>query len=176
MTDRNVPQRSERVVLRRLNAGDLDAFQAYRNDPEVARHQGWQAMDDTRAQGFLRHMETAEILLPGEWSQLALADRNTGALIGDVGVYLAEDETRAELGITLSQAAQGKGLALEALTIVCRWLWSEAPIARIEAITSAENTRALTLLNRSPFSFTHTTHETEDGTQLTEHWFELRRS
>jgi RimJ/RimL family protein N-acetyltransferase len=34
---------SERLVLRRFRPEDLDAFVAYRSDPEIARYQSWEA-------------------------------------------------------------------------------------------------------------------------------------
>ena len=34
---------TERLVLRRFRPEDLDAFVAYRSDPQVARYQGWEA-------------------------------------------------------------------------------------------------------------------------------------
>ena len=32
---------TERLILRQFKESDLEAFLAYRNDPEVARYQGW---------------------------------------------------------------------------------------------------------------------------------------
>jgi RimJ/RimL family protein N-acetyltransferase len=34
---------TQRLVLRRFGPEDLDAFVAYRSDPEVARYQSWEA-------------------------------------------------------------------------------------------------------------------------------------
>lgn len=164
---------SERVVLRRLGPDDVAPFMAYRSDLEVARFQGWEAMDSARTLGFLAHCATAPLLEKGEWGQLALAEG--GQLIGDVGVHLAKDGSEAELGITLSRAAQGKGLGFEAVTLVCDWLFAQTQIGRIVAITHAGNARALALLRRSAFRHTHDTNDVLDGVPTPECWFELRR-
>jgi len=37
-----LPIRTDRLVLRALRPEDVDAFVAYRADPEVARYQGWE--------------------------------------------------------------------------------------------------------------------------------------
>jgi RimJ/RimL family protein N-acetyltransferase len=34
---------TERLVLRRFRSEDLDAFVAYRSDPQIARYQVWEA-------------------------------------------------------------------------------------------------------------------------------------
>lgn len=164
---------SDRVILRRLAPEDLEPFQAYRSDSDVARYQGWEPMDSERALGFLSHCATAPLLQMGQWSQLALADGEQ--LIGDIGVHIAKGGQEAELGITLSRAAQGKGLGLEAVELVCAWLFQHTQIERIIAITHAENTRALALLERTPFQHTHDTHEVIGGVPTPERWFERRR-
>ena len=37
-----LPLTTARLVLRPLDARDLTAFVAYRSDPDIARHQGWE--------------------------------------------------------------------------------------------------------------------------------------
>ena len=56
-------------------------------------------MDDASAAAFLDTMASAPIGIPGEWFQIAVADRSTDALIGDIGICLRNDSTRtAEIG------------------------------------------------------------------------------
>lgn len=167
--------RSERLVLLRLSPDDLEAFQSCRSDPEVARYQGWEAMDEAQALGFLKHCSSAPLLQLGKWCQIGLAQRATGALIGDIGLCLSDDGTEAELGITLSTAAQGKGLGFEAVEMVCTWLFAQSGITRIIAITHAQNAPALALLARSRFVHTHDTCDEIDGVPTPERWFERRR-
>jgi ribosomal-protein-alanine N-acetyltransferase len=166
---------NDRVVLRRLGPEDAAAFTAYRGDPEVARFQGWDAMDAEEAKGFLAHLSEVPVLQAGKWSQLGLALPATNRLIGDIGVHMSEDRRDAELGITLAAGAQGKSLGLAAVTLVCDWLFDQVPIERIAAITHAENVWALALLARTPFVHTHDTNDVMDGVPVPERWFELRR-
>ena len=167
---------SDRVTLRRLSLRDLEPFVAYRSDPEVARFQGWDAMSVEKAKGFLSHMATTPLLQKDQWSQLALALRENDHLIGDIGVHVAQSGREAELGITLAASAQGTGLGFEAVELVCGWLFQETQIDRIVAITHAQNKRALALLARTPFQYTHDTNDLVDGTPTPERWFERRRS
>ena len=68
-----------RLVLRPLAPADLDAFVAYRRDPDVARYHSW----DT---SFSR-ADAEAVLEPGDWSQVAIADRASGVLLGDCAVH-----------------------------------------------------------------------------------------
>jgi RimJ/RimL family protein N-acetyltransferase len=111
---------TERLVVRPFRVDDLDAFVAYRSDPEVARYQSWDSpysMAD--AESFLRSLRGLVFGQPGEGLQLAIVDRASGAVCGDCVVRVVTDQPEtAEIGVTLARASQGKGLATEALTAV----------------------------------------------------------
>lgn len=105
-----------------------------------------------------------------------MAHSETDVLFGDVGIHIAGDQSEAELGISLSQNAQGLGLRYTAVTLVADWIFAQTPVMRILAITDAHNLPALRLLKRTAFQRTHDTSEIVDGTPLNERWFELRRN
>jgi aminoglycoside 6'-N-acetyltransferase len=110
-----LPRTANRVVLRRLAISDLAAFQAYRHDAVLGQYQGWSAASTAEAMLFLAEMNTSELLQPGTWSQIGIADSNGQALIGDVGLFLASDGQHAEIGFTLRRESQGRGLATTAV-------------------------------------------------------------
>jgi hypothetical protein len=71
---------TERLVSRRFRPEDLDAFVAYRSDPEVARYQSWEAPYPAgQARRFLEELEAIDPDTPGEWFQFAVALRRTGS-------------------------------------------------------------------------------------------------
>jgi len=77
---------TQRLVLRRFRPEDLDAFVAYRSDPETARYQSWEApYQPSQARQFLQELEAIHPDTPGEWFQFAVAPRHTDRLIGDCG-------------------------------------------------------------------------------------------
>ncbi|WP_299728245.1 GNAT family N-acetyltransferase [uncultured Tateyamaria sp.] len=144
---------TQSTTLRRLSPDDLRAFQAYRNDPVVAQFQSWEAMDDDRAAGFLTHAATSEPLFtPGHWTQIAVADAETDALLGDMGLHLSQDQTEAELGITLARAAQGQGHATRAVALAVGLLFDETPIDRIRAWADIRNMASQNLMVRAGFT------------------------
>ena len=143
-----LPRRAGRIVLRRLAVADLPAFQAYRGDPEVARHQGWDTMTDDEARAFLADVASSALLEPGHWSQIAVARAEGGALIGDIGLFVAADETEAEIGVSLARTAQGQGFATEALREALRLLFECTAVGRIVGITDIRNGPSISLLER----------------------------
>lgn len=170
-----LPRTTQRIALRRLSVADLPAFQAYRHDPAVGLYQGWSAQPDADALAFLNEMATAQLLVPGVWCQIGIADKESNALIGDIGICVAADERTAEIGFTLSAASQGKGLASEAVIEVIALLFERTPIGRAVSITDSRNLPALRLLVNVGMRQTAVVGTTFRGEPCTEHEFEIRR-
>jgi RimJ/RimL family protein N-acetyltransferase len=107
--------RTARLGLRRFGPDDLDAFVAYRADPDVARYQSWEA-GYTRAEGeaFLRWVMAADPDTPGEWFQFAIKLEGAAGLIGDCAARFGPDAV--EIGFTIAPAHQRRGYATEAVT------------------------------------------------------------
>jgi hypothetical protein len=99
-----------RLALRRFRPEDLDAFAAYRSDPEVARYQSWEAPYELgRARQFLEELEAVHPDTPGEWFQFAVTLRGTDRLIGDCAAHLdADDPRQAEIGFTLAPSTRAR--------------------------------------------------------------------
>lgn len=57
---------SERLVLRRFADSDLEPFLAYRNDPEVARHQSWTSYTEREATAMIEELKSLQPGTPGE--------------------------------------------------------------------------------------------------------------
>ena len=107
---------TERLVLRRFERGDVEAFAAYRGDPDVARYQSWQDYTHAEAEAFVEEMLGTDPGVPGEWFQFAIAERTNGRLLGDCALVLdAGDPPTAEIGYTLDPGARGRGFATEAV-------------------------------------------------------------
>jgi aminoglycoside 6'-N-acetyltransferase len=146
------PLETPRLRVRRLRAGDLAAFQAYRHDSEVGRWQGWTPQDDAAAAAFLASMADGPWHRPGAWCQFALADRATDALLGDLGVgFPLAADSPLEIGFSLAAAAQGRGLAHEAVAATLAALLPAGIARGAEAITDTRNTASVQLLERLGF-------------------------
>lgn len=143
-----LPAKSGRIVLRRLATSDLIAFLDYRRDPEIARYQGWETMTDDEARAFLDYVAGGDLLKPGHWSQIAVTLADTGALIGDIGIFVSVDGTEAEIGVTLCRDAHGQGLASEAVGESIRIVFGHTAVERVIGITDIRNRPSISLLQR----------------------------
>ncbi len=152
-------------MLAPLGSDDRDAFIAYRQHPDVARWQSWtpdySAADaDRLIAGQPPGIEQGS----GEWLQIGVRDRETGALLGDVAVHaLADQPDTYEVGVTLAPAAQGRGVASEALAAIVESLFGEHGAHRVTATSDARNQPVARLLARVGFR--------HEGRALEADWF-----
>ncbi len=141
---------TQRLILRPFSDSDLDTFITYRSDPEVARYQGWNA-PFTLEQGkaFIDEMKNKQPGKPDEWYQIALEEKSEGRMIGDIAfVVKGKDARQAEIGLTLSRAAQGKGYGTEAVRCLLDYLFGELKLHRVFANCDVENPAAAQVLER----------------------------
>jgi len=147
------PVLTARTRVRRLRADDLPGFQAIRQDPEVGRWQGWTPVDDATAAAFLAAMSSGPWHRPGEWTQMALADRETDALFGDIGLHWpARAGAPLEIGFSLARSAQGRGLAHESVGAALQAIFRTGVAPACVAITDTRNTASVRLLERLGFA------------------------
>ena len=147
MTD-PLPRLAGPIVLRRLAPTDLQAFQAYRQDAELGRYQGWVATPDADAREFLGYMNRAELLQPGIWCQIGIAEAGTLELIGDIGLILAADGSQAEVGFTLGRPSQGRGLATAAVREAIALVFEQTSAGKVVASADERNSASVRLLER----------------------------
>ena len=145
---------TDRLVLRRFGAGDAARFAAYRSEPDVARYQSWEAPYPLeRAEAFIGWLAGRHPDEPGEWYQVAIAERSApGVLVGDCGFRArVEDPAVVDVGFTLSPAAQGRGFATEAIGELLRYLFEDRVKHKVCADCDPRNDRSWRLLERLGF-------------------------
>ena len=161
--------------LRRLRPDDLVAFQAYRSIPELGRYQGWTPMPDDEARTFLARMQEKPLLVAGEWIQLGIADRATDRLIGDIGIYLAGDGIRSEIGFTLAPDAQGRGIAMAAVAAAVQVIFETTPVREVMGAIDSRNLASARLLERVGFEYRHSRQAHGRGETCIEQIYTLAR-
>lgn len=128
--------RTSRLRLRRSEPRDAEEISAYRSDPDVHAHQGWDRTDPDHVRQEIEDMLRR---VPGEtggWVQFTVETLEDDTLVGDVGLRVAEDEPGVVMvGYTMAPAAQGKGYATEAVGVLVDYAFRTlgAQIARAYA-------------------------------------------
>ena len=151
--EKTVPElQTERLEIRKMAAGDLANFHAYRSDEEVTRYQGFDVMDLGECKAFIAEQEDKVFGKPGEWVQYGIALRASGELIGDCALRVhAQDPRIGEIGITLSREVQGNGYAQEAMRGLLAFFFETWGLHRVEETVDAENAAAAKLLESLGF-------------------------
>ncbi|QUS62596.1 GNAT family N-acetyltransferase (plasmid) [Synechocystis sp. PCC 7339] len=171
-----LPQITERLILRRFIDPDLDLFLCYRRDPQVARFQSWSIPSYDEARSFISEMHTAEIGIPGEWFQIAIAHKQSNLLIGDIGIKVYTGNlTTVEVGFTLNQQWQSKGYAREAVSTLINSLFKLGNINKIVAITDSQNESSIRLLKRLGMRLSNSVEVEFKGEWCVEQTFELNQ-
>jgi ribosomal-protein-alanine N-acetyltransferase len=164
------------VILRRLAASDLAAFQAYRQDPVLGKYQSWSAVSDAEALSFLEQMCTASLFEPGEWFQIGIATSTNPILVGDIGLFLASDARKAEIGFTLRPESQGCGIATTAVAGSIKLLFAHTTAEQVVGIADARNLPSIRLLERVGMRRAESRRTTFKGEDCLEIVYSLRRS
>ena len=84
---------AKRLRIRQFQDSDLESFLAYRNDPDVARYQGWDVpFSREKALEFVAEMKGKDPNVQGEWFQAAIEESSTGEMVGDTAYFLKKDD------------------------------------------------------------------------------------
>jgi aminoglycoside 6'-N-acetyltransferase len=144
---------TSRLSIRRFVEDDLTDLVDYRVDPMVALYQDWDLdWSLAEAQRYLESSDEPKLGTQGEWTQLAIVDRTSGRLCGDIGIHFIQAQpSTVEVGVTMSRTFQGLGLASEAMRSVVSWLFSEFELHRVVAHVDARNIAARGLLTSLGF-------------------------
>ncbi len=177
MPDRSFePILTERLVLRRSHTDDAGTISTYRSDPEVHRYQGW---DRTDHQGVLSEIEAMAGRAPGElggWVQLSVERRDTGRLVGDVGLSPAEGEPGViKIGYTMDPAFQGRGYATEAVEALIAYAFETLEAEVVRAYASAENLPSIRVAEKAGLRLEESFERTYDGETWQGVRYEVRR-
>ena len=141
------PLTTDRLVVRVMRPHDIPTFAAYRNDPDVARHQLWDLpYTDDDAHGDLDDQADRSDVVAGRWTQLAI--EHDGEVIGDVALHLDATGKVAEICFTLAREHWGHGYATEAAGAVLE----AAALGEVDATIDPENAASLHVLRKLGFA------------------------
>lgn len=144
------PIRTERLLLRPLTVGDVDALLAYRSRPDVCRYVPFEPMD----------RQVIGERLAGRWACTALTDEGqsltlgielarTGELVGDVVLFWHSLEHRGgEIGYVLNPYFAGQGYATEAAHALLRLGFDELGLYRVVARLDERNEASANVARR----------------------------
>jgi len=134
------------VSLRPFRPHDFAAAAAPDPDPSSARWVPPMPADD--GGGVAAYYEDCR--LDGELLHLVIADRATDQYLGEVMVAIGEHRV-GEVGCLVSPGARGRGVAVEAFTLLAEWALGPLGLARLQVFVAVDNLGGLRLSERSGF-------------------------
>lgn len=148
-TDTECLASTDRLILRKFVAEDFEAYSAYRCMPSVYRF----LYRDPPSPEVLRERFDASLSASfsdnGDYLRCAVVRRDDGALLGDVGLILANKAAlQAEVGYVFNPAYGGKGYATEAVEAVITLGFESFGFHRIFARLDAKNTGSVGVVER----------------------------
>ncbi|MBI5933683.1 MAG: GNAT family N-acetyltransferase [Chloroflexi bacterium] len=143
---------TERLALRQFHEEDLEAFLAYRNEPQVAKYQSWDIpYPREKAVKFIEEMKGKSHAVTDDWFQAAIVLKAGGEAIGDCAYIVKSEGNQSVIGYSLASKYWGKGYAAEALRRLLGYLFEERGVHRVIADTDAENVASWKTLERLGF-------------------------
>ncbi|MCL1048186.1 GNAT family N-acetyltransferase [Shewanella abyssi] len=140
----------DNLIIRQFEQNDLHIFARYRAVPDVAKYQSWSDYSYEKATHLFDSMQGHEFGAVGQWFQLAIADKQSNALLGDLAIHFIDAE-QVEVGFTLAPENQGKGIAAKSVAAFIDYLFDTMNKYRIVATTDCDNHPSYRLLERVGF-------------------------
>ena len=145
-----LPLETDRLLIRRFAADDLEDQFEYLSDPDVARYEYWEPFTSWEA---VREMEEVESSVePGEearWCELAIVLKGEQKVIGNISIKVLSRQHRlGEVGWILNPNYQGHGYATEAANAILRFGFDELDLYWVIAFCDVRNAASYRLMER----------------------------
>lgn len=143
---------TDRLYIRRMMLTELKSFLRYRNDPEVAKYQGWEPnLTEEYGHNFIASIQQAQLGKDNQWIQLAVFLKQSELHIGDLAFKLNDKCRQTEIGFTFDRKYQKKGYAREAVRSLLDYFFEKLHLHRVVAITDDKNQASWKLLEKLGF-------------------------
>lgn len=172
------PLLTERLSIEPLAMVDLETFLAYRQDPEIAKYQGWEpSYSGEQAVDLIQSQAEIEFPQADQWLQLGLHLVSSGKLVGDLALHALDENDVFEIGFTIARQHQGFGYAKEAASKLLEYLFTEAGAKKVFATSDRRNQSSINLLRTLGFQqqLDKTWVEEFKGETVTVDYFEIRQ-
>ncbi|BBS38094.1 GNAT family N-acetyltransferase [Enterobacter cloacae complex sp. 2024EL-00215] len=135
---------TSRLHLTPFEPSDWAFFRSLREDRAIMRYMAAIAPEKETRRLFAARLAAPHIFV--------IRFRNAGTPLGDIGLQIStENREEADIGYTVVPAAQGKGIASEALRAVCDYAFNQAGVKAVNAYVLADNRGSVRVLEKAGF-------------------------
>ena len=137
-----------RLRLRSMRAEDVPALKEWMPDKSIYTYWGKGPGKADRHPELL--FEGAE--RPSKSFHLGIEERASWKVVGDLWVYLIENDRMASVAIRLAPSRQGRGYGIEALTAMTRFCFDHTELRRLWTKVDVRNTASRRMLEKCGYT------------------------
>lgn len=147
------PLTTERLLLRPIRAQDAGAMHAYKSDQDSVRFVPYEPLSLAEVEERIAtRWAKSRLEAEGDALCLAVEDRATGALLGDVVLFWrSETDRAAEVGYIFDGRYAGRGYATEAVRALTDLAFDGYGMHRVAARIDERNTASARVVERLGF-------------------------
>ena len=147
------PIHTERLILRPIAPSDAAAMHVYKSDPEAVRYVPYEPLERADIEQRIATIwSTTQFTQEGDAVSLAVEERATGALVGDVVLFWRSETNRSgEVGYIFDPRAAGRGYATETVEALLALGFDGLGLHRIAARIDERNTASAKVVERLGF-------------------------
>ena len=139
---------TERLRIRPMGAADIPALTEWMPDPSIYTYWG---------KGPSKAEKNPELLFekdekPTKSFHLGIEEKASGKVIGDLYVYLIENDRMASVAIRLAPTCQGKGYGTEALSAMTKFCFENTELKRLWTKVDTRNIASQKMLEKCGYT------------------------
>ncbi|MBP9793506.1 MAG: GNAT family N-acetyltransferase [Flavobacterium sp.] len=142
---------SERLLLRRITPEDIQEVYALRSNPETMKYIP-RPLVSNHDEALAHITMINDKIDTGEGINWAITVKPDTKLLGIIGHYRIKwEHFRSEIGYMLLPEAHGKGIASEAISLLCEYGFNHMKMHSLEAIIDPKNKASARVLEKNGF-------------------------
>lgn len=139
---------TDRLILRPLVSSDVMALKEWMPDKSIYTYWGKGPGKSEKNPELMFEKEEK----PTKSFHLGISEKVSDKVIGDIWVYLIENDRMAQIAIRLSKSAQGNGYGTEALSAMTRFCFENTELKRIWTQVDIRNIASCRILEKCGFT------------------------
>jgi ribosomal-protein-alanine N-acetyltransferase len=140
LMDLYTPIYTNRLILREFEPDDWQDAYEYLSDPDVLQFMEYYPCGEEQAKIYVQTILALQKEQPRRHIKFAVLLKNTGRVIGECGLIIADNDDSAGLCYRLNRTFWNKGYGTEAAAAVIKFGFDRLRLHRISALCDTRNT------------------------------------
>ena len=139
---------TNRLIIRPMASSDIPALREWMPDKSIYTYWGKGPGKADKNPELLFEKEEK----PTKSFHLGIAEKNSGKVVGDIWVYLIENDRMAQIAIRLSKDVHGKGYGTESLSAMTGFCFDHTELQRLWTEVDVRNIASCRMLEKCGYT------------------------